>query len=343
MKPAHALILLLLPLGLPACSKEEKAPPPAAAADSITPALEQLAQRAKHGTLGVLMLDLATNEGRGVNIDTPLPMQSVFKLPLGIFVLALADQGKLSLDEKMTFTKEQLSVSHSPIAEKFDEKRGYTIEELVRAAVAQSDNTAADVLMKRVGGPQALTRFFQGKGVTDFRVDRYEYELQPQSIGLPRFTGQWIGSNAWTEARKQVPVASQQAAMTLYLADPRDRMSPRAGVQILALLERGKLLSPESTVKMMEIMASTTTGADRLKAGIPKGATVYHKTGTGADVENRNSATNDIGIIRLSNGRRVAVAVLLSGSKLPPEERAKIIADVGRIAATQFAAPATAP
>jgi beta-lactamase class A len=340
VKPAHCLILLLL--GFAACSKEEAPPPAAAAADSITPALEQLAERAKPGTLGVLMLDLATNQGRGVNIDKPLPMQSVFKLPLGIFVFALADQGKLSLDEKMTLTKDQLSVSHSPIAEKFDEKQDYTIEELVRAAVAQSDNTAADVLLKRVGGPQALTRFFQERGVTDFRVDRYEHELQPQSVGLPKFTGQWTGAKAWTEARKQVPLESQKAAMTLYLADPRDRMSARSGVQILALLDRGKLLSPGSTEKMMEILLSTTTGTDRLKAGVPKGE-VYHKTGTGADVENRNSATNDIGIIGLPDGRRIAVAALLTGSELPAEERAKIIAEVGRIAATQFGAPTDQP
>jgi beta-lactamase class A len=337
VKPAHALSLLLLAIA--ACSKEQ-APPPAASADTITPELEQLAERARPGTLGVLMLDLATNQARGINIDKPLPMQSLFKLPLGIYVLALADQGKLSLDEKVSLTKEQLSVPHSPIAEKFGEKQDYTIEELVRAAVAQSDNTAADVLMKRVGGPQALTRFFQERGVTDFRVDRYEYELQPQSVGLPKFTGQWIGGEAWTEARKQVPLESQKAAMTLYLADPRDRMSPRAGVQILALLDRGKLLSPDSTKKMMEILLGTTTGTDRLKAGVPKGE-VYHKTGTGADVENRNSATSDMGIIQLAGGRRIAVAAILSGSELPPEGRARIIAEIGRIAATRLAAPAS--
>jgi beta-lactamase class A len=119
-------------------------------------------------------------------------------------------------------------------------------------------------------------------------------------------------------------------------------MSPRAGVQILALLERGKLLSPDSTKKMMEILLSTTTGTDRLKAGVPKGE-VYHKTGTGADVESRNSATNDIGIIQLPNGRRIAVAALMSGSELAPEERAKMIAEVGRIAATKLAEPANVP
>lgn len=342
MKAAHILIMFLLPCALVACGKGD-APPPKAATDTITPALERLAEQARPGTLGVLMLDLATNQGRGVNIDKPLPMQSVFKLPLAILVMSQVDQGRIALDEKITLTKADLSVAHSPIAEAFGDKQDYTIEELVRAAVAQSDNTAADVLMKRVGGPQVLSRFFQARGVQGFRVDRYEYELQPQAVGLPAFSGQWVGTDAFFETQAKLPVSSQRAAMTLYLADPRDRISPRAAVEILALLERGKLVSAESTAKIMEILKSTSTGADRLKAGLPKGAILYHKTGTGPDVEKRNSATNDIGIIELAGGRRIAVAALLSGSELPQEQRAKIIAEVGRIAATQLAAPASVP
>jgi len=339
VKPSKAMMLLLLPLGLLACAKED-APPPAAAADTITPALEQLAERAKPGTLGVLMLDLNTNKGRGVNIDTPLPMQSVFKLPLGIFVLHKLDRGEISLDEKITLTSESLSIAYSPIAEQFEKRKDYTVEQLLRAAVAGSDNTAADILMRRVGGPQALTSFFQERGIKDFRVDRYESELQPQLVGLPKFSGQWIGMEAFFEAQKQVPVPSQRAALTLYLADPRDRISARAAVEMLAMLSRGRLLSKPSTDKMMEILRSSGTGAKRLKAGVPKGAVVYHKTGTGPDVESRNSATNDIGIIELTEGRRIAVAALLSGSELPQEQREKIIAEVARIASTGFAAPA---
>ncbi len=340
MKLAQLLTMATLPLALLACGKDE-APPPAAAAaaaDTVTPQLEQLAEQAKPGTLGVMMLDLATNEARGVNAGTAMPMQSVFKLPLGIYVMHLAQNGQLSLDEKITITKDQLSPSHSPVAENLAKKSEYTIEELVRATVQQSDNTAADILMKRTGGPQALTRFFQERGIGEFRVDRYEYELQPQSVGLPKFTGQWIGTDELTEALEQVPIESQKAAMMLYLADPRDRMSPRAGAQMLAMLERGKLLSPEYTKKMMDIMRGTTTGGNRLKAGVPKGAIVYHKTGTGWDVAERNSATNDIGIIELPDGRRIAVAVLLSGSEAPQEQREKIIADVARIATTDFVA-----
>jgi beta-lactamase class A len=304
---------------------------------NILKALQALAKKAEPGILGAAILDLGTGEMKGVDADKPMPLQSVFKLPLAIAVMDAADKGKLSLDDKVTLTKDQLSIAHSPIADAFQEKTDYTIEELVRAAVAQSDNTAADILLKRIGGPEVLTRFFQQRGIESFRVDRYEYELQPQVVGLPEFTGQWIGMDAFSEAQAGVPVEAQRAALRIYLADPRDRVSPTGMVQILSMLAKGRLLSPASTEKLMDILESTSTGADRLKAGIPAGATLYHKTGTGPTVDATASATNDVGIIELPGGRRLAVAVFLAGSTLPPEQRSALIAEVARIATIQTA------
>lgn len=328
------LLALLIPLASVACSPE--APPASPPSDTVTPALEALAEKAKPGVLGVSILDLATGDARGVNADKPLPMQSVFKLPLGIVVLDAADKGRLTLDETIRLTKDDLSVAHSPIVDAFPGKSDYTIEELVRAAVAQSDNTAADVLLKRIGGPEVVTRFFRDRGVETFRLDRYEYELQPQAVGLPAFAGQWIGMKAFVEAQEQVPVETQQAAMRIYLADPRDRVSPRDAARILALLDQGRLLSPQSTRKMMEILKSTVTGAARLKAGVPAGAIVYHKTGSGPNVETVNSASNDVGIVELADGRKLAVAVLLTGSELPARERDAMIAQVARLATSEL-------
>src|SRR3546814_9033114 len=88
---------------------------------------------------------------KGVNAEKPMPMQSVFKLPLAIAVMDAADKGKLSLDDTVSLAREQLSVAHSPIAEAFPERTDYTIEALIRAAVAQRDNTAADLHLKRTG------------------------------------------------------------------------------------------------------------------------------------------------------------------------------------------------
>lgn len=333
MKTPKMLLGALLPLALLACSAEE-APPPAETAETVSPALQQLAQRAEPGKLGVAWLPLggADAQAHGINLDEPMPLQSVFKLPLAIFVLHKAEQGEIDLDQTITLTRNQLSVSHSPIADGFDEMQDYTVEELVRAAVATSDNTAADVLMKMTGGPEALTAFFKERGIEAFRVDRYEYELQPQAVGLPEFTGQWTGYDAFAAAQAEIPEESQKAAMTLYLADPRDRMSPRAAVKMLAMLESGRLLSPDMTELMMEILRSTSTGADRLKAGVPEGTTVYHKTGTGPTVAGVNAATNDIGIVQLADGSRIAIAVFLAGAELTPEGRAAIIAEAARIA-----------
>src|SRR3546814_13190561 len=130
---------------------------------------------------------------------------------------------------------------------------------VLRAAVAQSDNTASDLLLRRIGGPRALTRFFQRRGIESFRVDRYEYELQPQSVGLSEFIGQWIGLAAMMEAKEEVPVEAQPAAPSTYLADPRDRVTPADMVQIPPKQAKGPLRPPASTEKLTSNIAHTTT------------------------------------------------------------------------------------
>lgn len=334
-------VLLSLALLLAACSRED--PAPQAPSDTLTPALAALAEKAVPGALAVSVVDVTTGEARGVHSEKPMPMQSVFKLPLGIMVLDHVDKGRLKLDEKIILTKDQLSTPHSPIADAFPGKSEYTIEQLVRAAIVESDNTAADILLKRVGGPEALTRFFQDRGIKSFRLDRYEYELQSQAVGLQPFTHQWIGTKAFMDAVGQVPVEAQQAAMRIYLADPRDRVTARDAAEILVLLDKGRLLSPQSTARIMDMLKSAVTGAARLKAGVPEGATVYHKTGAGPTVEGVNSASNDIGIIELADGRKLAVAVFLSGSELGPEQRDAIIAQVARLATTELAGRRAVP
>jgi beta-lactamase class A len=341
MMMVRFFLLSLTALMLAACSREE--PAPQAAPDTLTPALAALAEKAMPGTLAVSIVDLATGEARGINSEKPMPMQSVFKLPLGIMVLDQADKGRLRLDEKIVLTKEQLSTPHSPIADAFPGKKEYTIEQLVRAAIVESDNTAADILLKRIGGPEALTAFFKERGIASFRLDRYEYELQPQAVGLPPFTHQWIGTKAFMEAVGQVPVEAQQAAMRIYLADPRDRVTARHAAEILALLDKGRLLTPQSTAKIMNMLKGAVTGAARLKAGVPEGAIVYHKTGAGPTVEGVNSASNDVGIIELPDGRKLAVAVFLSGSELGAEQRDAIIAQVARLATTELAGRRAVP
>lgn len=200
------------------------------------------------------------------------------------------------------------------------------------ASVSDSDNTAADWLLKRAGGPEALTEFFQRRGFRHFRVDRYEHELQPESVGLPTSSGRMLDPDAYRRYRSAVPIQVRRAGMARYLSDPRDRMSANDAVKMLAMLDAGQLLDSANTTELMKVLLATPAGPDRLKAGVPKGALVYHKTGTSSDVGALNGATNDMGIIALPDGTRLAVAAFLSGSSLPADDRARVLASVAEAA-----------
>jgi beta-lactamase class A len=98
-------------------------------------------------------------------------------------------------------------------------------------------------------------------------------------------------------------------------------------------LDRGALLSADMTAVLIRAMAESPTGAQRLKAGLPAGARLAHKTGTGPDVLGLNAATNDIGIVTLPGGAKFAIAVFLAGSALPEAQREAVHARIMAILA----------
>ncbi|MDB5456959.1 MAG: serine hydrolase, partial [Caulobacter sp.] len=280
----------------------------------LTREIEAVAARAAPGVLGVAVQDLTTGQVWAYNGDRPFPMQSVFKAPLGAAVLAEVEAGRLSLTETVTLTDTDLSPPFSPIADAWPQRTTYTVGELLEAASGRSDNTAADALLKRIGGPGALTAWLQGKHVAGLRVDRYERQLQPDSAGLGSFRAAWRGETTYMAAVNAVPEAQRRAAMAAYLKDPRDTATPVAAVRFLAALNGGELLSPASTRRLLDIMTRTPTGQDRLKAALPDGAALAHKTGGARTDLGRNPASNDIGIYTLKDGRKFAVAVFLTDS-----------------------------
>ena len=289
-----------------------------------------IAERARPGVLGVGLMNLESGETWDFNGERRFPMQSVFKAPLGAAVLAEVDAGRLKLDDTITLAEEDLSPPLSPIANAYPARRDYTVRELLTAATGISDNTAADVLMKKIGGPGAVTAWLVGKKVEEIRVDRYERQLQPDSIGMASFRPAWKGSQAYMAALNNVPPGARRAAVAIYLSDPQDTATPRGALNFLDKLEDGELLSPASRKLLLQIMTDTTTGPDRLKAGFPAGASLAHKTGTARTDQGMTPAVNDIGIVTLADGRRYAVAVFLSGATLDAADREKILADVAR-------------
>jgi beta-lactamase class A len=288
-----------------------------AAGDSLSDPLLGIAERSG-GHMGVAAAELG-GSGRSVHVNgaEAFPMQSVFKLPLAVHVLRLVDEGRLRLDRPVTITAADMvpRQAHSPIRDRWPQGVTLTVEELLAAILVQSDGTAADVLLALTGGPQAVTARLRGLGIVGIRVDRNERQLaQDLMSGAP-------------------------GAMARYLADPRDTATPEGAVALLVKVAEGAGLTPASHARLLRWMTESTPGARRLKGRLPAGASVAHKTGTGPTIAGVNACTNDIGIITLPGGRRIAIAVFVKASRAPEAAREGAIADAARAVYDAWTAP----
>jgi len=336
--PRRRLLIAAGALALAGCERRAKVvtttPPPAATPPMdmkrLNRSIAAIAARVRPGVLGVGFSNLESGEAFTFNGDRPFPLQSVFKAPLAAAALAEVDAGRLSLDERVTLEPMDLSPPWSPIADAWPARRDYSLGELMTAAVATSDNTAADVLMARIGGPGAVTAWLNSKNIDAVRIDRYERELQTELVGLSPFRPAWKGEAAFQAARSTVPAARQRQALTVYLSDPRDTATPHGLLKFLGQLYAGALISPASTRRLLQIMASGATAGGRIRAGLPEGSAVAQKTGTGPTVQGIVSAMNDAALVRLPDERRYSVAVFLAGATLAPSACESAIAETTR-------------
>jgi beta-lactamase class A len=294
----------------------------------------EIAERARPGVLGIGLMNLESGEQWTLNGERRFPMQSVFKMLLGAAALAEVDAGRLSLDEQFVLEEQQLSPQLSPISLAWPARRDYTARQLLAEAVSNSDNTAADVLMKRIGGPGAVTAWLEGKRLLELRVDRYERELQPAVSGMPSFRPAWRAQAAFAAAKAAVPPERRMQAMRAYMADPRDTATPGGMLEFLQLLDNNELLSAASTRLLLQLMSASTRGVDRLRAGLPKDAAFAHKPGTSGTDQGLSTAYNDVGIFTLHDKRSYAAVAFLSGASVgDPDARPALMADLGRLMA----------
>ena len=301
--------------------------------DGLNRDVAALAVRAAPGVLGVGLTNLESGEHFTWEGDRRFPMQSVFKAPLGAAVLAEVDGRRLALSEVMTVTDETLSPFWSPIAQAYPRRAAYTVDEMLTAAVRDSDNTAADMLMKRIGGPGAVTAWLSSQRIMEIRVDRYERELQMDRLGMASFRAAWKAPAVLEAAINTVAPDKRRAATLAYLSDPRDTATPRSMLNFLAKLDAEQLISPASTRKLLTLMIQTPRGNDRIRAGLPKDTRFAHKPGSsGADL-GLTAAFNDVGIFVLKDKRSYAAVGFLSGSTASQEAQAALFADLGRVMA----------
>ena len=283
------------------------------------------------GQVGIAVQSVEDRWTVGWKADELYPQQSVSKMWVSLAALDAVDKGRVSLKDRVTITKSDLTLFHQPIAAKVLGNGGMTtsLEDLMVKAITTSDNTANDKLMRSVGGPDAVRRFIRAKNLGAIRFYDGERSLQSKIAGLT-WTQSYSVGRAFYEARNALPMSIRRAAFNRYIEDPYDGASATAIVSALARLKRAELLSPESTARLLRIMGNTKTGANRLKGGLRPGWSLSHKTGTGQVLGPVQAGYNDIGILTAPDGRSYSVAVMIKKTSTPLPTRMKLMNEVVR-------------
>jgi beta-lactamase class A len=286
------------------------------------------------GRTGIAILSVDNGwsiEKRGGEL---FPQQSVSKLWVAMTVLDQVDSGKLSLGKLVRIGRDDLAVFHQPIRDRVlaNGEIQESVSSLLEQAITKSDNTANDSLLRTVGGPEAVREFISRKGLGRIRFGPGERALQAGIAGMSWQQSYSLGNN-FANARATLSYDQRKVAMDRYLADPVDGASPTAIVNALARLSRGELLSPASTQMLLGIISRTSSGPNRLKAGVPPGWSFGHKTGTGQVLGQVSTGYNDIGLMTAPDGRRYAVAVMMGDTTASIPSRMQMMQGVSRAVA----------
>jgi beta-lactamase class A len=269
---------------------------------SSVPLAEQFAALAANsgGHVGVFVQLLESNDSAGLNENEPFPMQSVYKLPIAMAILDQVDRKTLTLNQKVSLSANDMAppAIHSPLRDQHP--RGgidVSVRNLIRAAIVDSDGTASDVLLRLAGGGPRVTTYLRGLGVRDMAVATTEREMSRDPM-----------------------------------AQYRNYSTPRAAVGVLRALDAGRGVSPAGRELLLQDLADSTPGPQRIKGRLPPGTRVAHKTGTDGTRDGKTAATNDIGIVTLPDGRHLAIAVFVKDSTAGLAPREATIAGIAKAA-----------
>jgi beta-lactamase class A len=248
----------------------------------ILAALLTLPPQSSDAVIGISAIHLESGRSVGVRGTERFPMGSVYKFPIVLAALQRVDAGTLKFDQTITIDPKDFSPGWSPIR---DDAKGkpvtLTLRELLRSTVSISDNTASDATVRLLGGPAEIQKVMKDLGVAGIRIDREE-----------RTIGKHLG---------------EPNGLTNYVTDVRDTSTPDEMAKLLvAFFHRRDGLSKASHDLLMQWMIDTPTGVRRIKAIVPKGSIVAHKTGT------MPGTVNDVGIVTSPDGKNHVVLVVFS-------------------------------
>jgi len=252
---------------------------------------------AKNATVGVSLKGIEDQDTLSINGNKKTPLMSVFKFHIALAVLNQVDKGKLKLDQKFFIKKEELLPdTWSPIRDQYPKgNMNLTLDQLLRYTVSHSDNNGCDILLNIIGGTAAVQKFINRQGIKDFTIKVNEQQMS----SFDKF----------------------------YL----NTTTPLATTELLEKFYNGKVLKKETTKYLYQIMVETSRGLTWMKAGLPEGTELAHRTGiSDRNEDNVRAAMNDVGIVKLPDGKHYILSVYLKNINEEMADTEKIIADISR-------------
>lgn len=249
----------------------------------------------KNATIGISIKNIENKDTLNINGSLNAPLMSVFKFHIALATLSLVDKGKLSLKQKIFINKEDLHEdTWSPIREEYPNGNMYlTLDQLLKYTVSHSDNNGCDILLDLIGGTKTVQDFINEQGIKEFTIKVNEQEMR-----------------TWEN---------------LFI----NTTTPLATTELLEKFYKGKILKKKSTKYLYQIMVECSRGLTWMKAGLPKGTELAHRTGiSGTNENNLRVAMNDVGIFKLPNGNHVILSIYLKNITEEREVTEKIIADI---------------
>jgi beta-lactamase class A len=262
--------------------------------DQTLPALATY-ERETGGRIGLYAENLVTGVKIAWRAEERFVMCSTFKASLAAFVLTRVDRGEDHLEQRVAYGPQDL-LEYAPAAKQNLAKGGMSVAEMCEAMVELSDNTCANLLLARVGGPSALTTFWRSTGDSVTRLDHIEPELNHSPPG-----------------------------------DPNDTTTPTAMVGNLHHFLLGEVLSQDSRQRLTDWMLNCKTGNNRLRAGLPKDWRIGDKTGN-----NGKDASGDISVAWPRPDRPVLIAAYTQGGSPSAAQLEAIFTEIGRMVGRQF-------
>lgn len=249
----------------------------------------------KNATVGVSIQNIEDKDTLSINGNLKMPMMSVFKFHIALAVLHKVDEGKLNLTQEIFVKKKDLKEdTWSPMKEDYPEGNvSLTLDKILRYTVSHSDNNGCDILINLVGGTKYIQKFINEQGIKNFVIKVNEDQMK-----------------TWKN---------------LYI----NTTTPLATTELLEKFFKGEVLKEETTEYLYQIMVETSRGLTWMKAGLPEGTELAHRTGiSGTNDANLRVAMNDIGIVKLPNGKHFILSVYLKDITEKKEDTEKIIADI---------------